>query len=74
MMNKTDVKTRTSRGKHIAFGLCMAAFAVLLYIVPPVTEAIPLAGAVLGAAMIAAMAVCVFKGGLTSVESTENTR
>lgn len=60
--------------KHIAFGLCMAAFAVLLYIVPPVTEALPLAGAALGAAMIAAMAVCVFKGGLTSVESTENTR
>lgn len=56
-----------TKRQYIATGICGAAFAVLLYIVPPVTETAPLAGAALGAAMLTIMAVCVFKGGLTDV-------
>ena len=56
-----------SKKQYIATGICGAALLVLLYIVPPVTETAPLAGAALGAVMLTIMAVCVFKGGLTDV-------
>ena len=56
-----------TKRQYIATGICGAALFVLLYIVPPITEAVPLAGAALGAVMLAIRAVCVFKGGLTDV-------
>ena len=56
-----------TRRQYIATGICGAALLVMLYIVPPVTEAVPLAGAALGTVMLVIMAVCVFKGGLTDV-------
>ena len=56
-----------TRKQYIAAGIVGAALLVMLYIVPPVTESSPLAGAALGAVMLTIMAVCVFKGGLTDV-------
>lgn len=56
-----------TRRQYIAAWIVGAALLVMLYIVPPVTETVPLAGAALGAVMLTIMAVCVFKGGLTDV-------
>ena len=47
--------------------LFILGLATLFLAVPPITEAAPILGAITGAACIAAMAVCVFKGGLTDV-------
>ena len=56
-----------NRKQYIASAVAAAGLFVLLYIVPPVTESVPLAGVALGAVMLVIMAVCVFKGGLTDV-------
>jgi len=56
-----------TRKQYIAFGIFTAALAALIYIMPPVTEWSPLAGAILGVILLAIMTICVFRGGLTDV-------
>ncbi len=47
--------------------LFIAVLAMLIYILPPVTEWSPFAGLILGTVLIAVMTVCVFKGELIDV-------
>ena len=53
--------------KYISFAILIAALAALIYVVPPVVETHPLIGAFVSTTALVAMAVCVFKGGLTDV-------
>jgi hypothetical protein len=56
-----------TRKQYIASAVAAAGLFILLYIVPPITEAVPLVGAALGAVMLAIITTAVFKGGLTDV-------
>lgn len=58
-----------NRKQYIASAVAAAGLFVLLYIVPPITEAMPLAGAALGTVMLAIITTAVFKGGLTDVKN-----
>lgn len=62
MLNKKEVKTRTSPRKYISLSVLTAAFAALVYIVPVIDDLILCALA--GSACICVMAACVKFGEL----------
>ena len=53
--------------QYIAISVLTAAVAALVYIAPPIIEACPLLGAIVGILLLIIMAICIFRGGLTDV-------